>query len=135
MHAIWNIFLIKREVSSHKSAKRELSLYICISNIPTEFAWAGLKKQRTIIFKSIKILDKVDSEASNIYAPNMINKYENRPDNLDEMCLTDFAASYIYKKTDMNYKPDEEKDLKIAFTLKLKHGVVENDKKNLANYD
>lgn len=51
----------------------------------------------------------MDSEASNIYAPNMINKYENRPDNLDEMCLTDFAASYIYKKTDMNYKPDDEK--------------------------
>ena len=54
-------------------------------NIPTEFVPTGLKKQRMRILKSLVILDKVDPEDTNIYAPNIIDRYKNRPDNLDDM--------------------------------------------------
>ena len=36
----------------------------------------------------------------NVFACNIIDKYENRPDNLHSMCLADFASSYVSKKVD-----------------------------------
>ena len=50
----------------------------------------------------------MDPEDTNIYAPS-IDRYENRPDNLDDMCLAEFAATYVYEKIDINYEPDNEK--------------------------
>ena len=61
------------------------------------------------IVKSLEILDKTDLGVTNIYAPNIIDRHENRPDNLNDMCLADFAATYIYEKADINYEPDDEK--------------------------
>ena len=62
----------------------------------------------------------------------MIDTYENRSDNLDDICLAVLAVSYIYEKVHMNYEPDDEKtfikpvveireeeDLKTAFTIKF----------------
>ena len=37
---------------------------------------------------------------ANVFACNIINKCENRPDNLDLMCLADLASSYASKKVD-----------------------------------
>ena len=34
----------------------------------------------------------------NVFASNIIDKYENQPDNLHSMCLADFASSYVSKK-------------------------------------
>ena len=109
LHATGNIFLTKWEVSSHKAANWELSLNMRSFNIATEFVPTGLKKQRMRILKSLVILDKVDPEDTNIYAPNIIGRYKNCPDNLDDMWPADFAASHVYEKTNMNYEPDDEK--------------------------
>ena len=38
-----------------------------------------------------------------------VDSYENRPDNLDNICFADSTASYIYEKADINYEPDAEK--------------------------
>lgn len=58
------------------------------------------------------------------------------------MCLADFAVSYIYETSDMNYEPDDEKRfrksvgeihkekyLKKATTLKLKNSFGKTTKK------
>ena len=37
-------------------------------------------------FKVVEILDKMDPEGTSVYAPNIIGKYENRPDDLDDVC-------------------------------------------------
>ena len=37
---------------------------------------------------------------TNVFASNIIDKYENWPDNLHSMCLADFASSYVSKKVD-----------------------------------
>ena len=50
----------------------------------------------------------MNPEDTSIHAPNM-DWYENCPDNLDCMCLTDFPTIYNYEKTDMNYELVDEK--------------------------
>ena len=77
-------------------------------NIGTEFIPISLKKQKKWILKSLEILDKVDPKDTKIDAPSIIDRYENRPDNLD-ICSADSTANYIYKKADINYEPDDEK--------------------------
>lgn len=48
------------------------------------------------------ILDNMDPEDTNIQAPNIIDRYENCRDNLDDIYFADFTATYIYKKPDIN---------------------------------
>ena len=36
----------------------------------------------------------------NVVTANIIDKCENRADNLHSMCLADFASSYVSKKAD-----------------------------------
>lgn len=74
------------KVSTHEAAERELSLHMRDSNITTEFIPAGLKKQRTRILKQLQTLDKMGPKDTNIYAPNIIDRYKNGPDNLGDMC-------------------------------------------------
>mgnify|MGYP001168066964 CR=1 FL=1 len=40
-------------------------------------------------------LNKIDK---NVYKTNMLDKYSNRPDCLEEMCYADFATSYTSNK-------------------------------------
>lgn len=91
-----------------KEVMQKLSLHMRSSNIATEFVSMGFKKQRTRISKSLDIFDKKDSEDTNIYAPN-IDRFENCPDNLDDIYLADFTASYAFEKADMSHEPDDEK--------------------------
>ena len=37
---------------------------------------------------------------TNLFASNIIDKYENRPDDLHSLCLADFASNYVSKKSD-----------------------------------
>lgn len=77
----------------------------------------------------------MELEETNIYEPNIRDRYENHPDNLNDMCLADFATTYIYKKVDVDFEPDDEKSyikpvleinkeeyVKTAITTKLKNG-------------
>ena len=50
----------------------------------------------------------MNPEDVDVYVSN-IDRYENWPDNLDNMCLADVAANYIYEKADMNYETDGKK--------------------------
>ena len=49
------------------------------------------------MLKSQSILEKMHPEDANIFASNIIDKYENRPDDLHSLCLADFASNYIGK--------------------------------------
>lgn len=110
------------------------------SNIATEFVLTGLKKQRTRILNSPEILVKIDQE-------DIMDRYEDRPDNIDDMCLTDFLLKPTFMKKLMNQmmkimNPDdgksymkpvveipEKEDLKTAVTIKLKDGLAKMRRK------
>ena len=46
---------------------------------------------------------------TNVFASNIIDKYENQPDSLNSMYLADFASSYISKRHDLPVEADEIK--------------------------
>ena len=56
------------------------------SNIDVLYIRSGLKKNRTRMLKLLSILEKMYPDDTNVFASNIINKYENRPDNLHSMC-------------------------------------------------
>ena len=100
MLSIGNTFLSKREVSTHEAIKRVLSLPMRHSNVDVFYVPTGLKKNRTRLLKSLSTLEKMHPDDANVFASNIIDKYENRPDNLHSICLADFVSSYISKKVD-----------------------------------
>ena len=105
----------------------------------------ALKRDEREFLKSLEILDEMDSEDTNIYAPSMIDRFENRPDNLDDMCFRFYCELYLRKsrcelsKMILMKKPiaeiHEEEDLKTAITIKLKNGFGKTAKKNSVNCD
>ena len=109
MFSICNIFLTKREVSTHEAIKGVLSLPMRHSNIDVLYVPTGLKKNRTRMLKSLSSLEKMHPDNVNAFASNIIDKCENRPDHPHSMCLADFASSYVTKKFDLPTEPDEIK--------------------------
>ena len=75
-----------------------LSLPVRHSNIDVLYVPTTLKKNWTKMLKSLSILEKIHPDDTNVFASNIIDKYENWPDNLYSLCLTDIASSYITKK-------------------------------------
>ena len=100
LRKISNVFLTKREVASHEAVKRSLSMHMRTSNLATEYIPTGPKKERTRILKPQVVLDTMDEEDTNVFAPSLLDKYENRPSHPDfvQMCYADFAANYISTK-------------------------------------
>ena len=78
------------------------------SNIDVLYVPKGLKKNITRMLKSLSILGKMNTDDTNVFASSMIDKYENQPDSLHSMCLTDIASSYVAKKAgDVQIEPEE----------------------------
>ena len=98
--SIGNTFLTKRKVSTHEAIKRVLSLPMRHTSIDVLYVPTGLKKNRTKMVKSLSTLETMHPDDTNIFASNIIGKYENQLDNLHSMCLADFASSYVSKKVD-----------------------------------
>ena len=57
------------------------------------------------MLKSRDIFERMLPNDTNIFATNMIEKYVNHPDTLEDMCYADFATSYISKNVEE--APDE----------------------------
>ena len=90
MLSIGNTFVTKREVSTHEAIKRVLSLPMRHSNLDVLYVPTGLKKNRTRMLKSLSTLEKIHPDDTNVFASNIIGKYENRPDNfnvLSRLCI------------------------------------------------
>ena len=110
MDSVVSIFLTKREVSTHEAIKRVLSLPMRHSNIDVLYVPTDLKTNRTRMLKSQSILEKMHPEDTNVFASNIIDKYDNRSDDLHFLCLADFASNYDSKKS--GDVPVESDDIK-----------------------
>ena len=56
------------------------------------------KKNQIRTLKLPAILEKMNHNDSSNYALSILNRYENRLDYLDDLCLADFVSSYMSKK-------------------------------------
>ena len=67
----------------------------------------------------------MDPDDDNVYASSLVDKYEHRPNSLEDMCLADFCCNYVSKKVD-NIESDEIRSYTIPVSS-IDEG--ENDKK------
>ena len=102
MRDIGNVFLTKREVSTHEAIKRVLSLPLRHSNIDVVYVPTGLKENRTQMLKPQSVLEKMDPDDTNVYALSIFDKYAHRPNDLEQLCYADFASNYVGKKVDVD---------------------------------
>ena len=49
------------------------------------------------LLKPRAVLERMDDDDTNVFAVGPIEKYENRPNVLEDMCLADFVTNYRHK--------------------------------------
>ena len=74
-------------------------------------------------------LAALDPDDPNVYAPNLLDKYQHRPDSLENMCYADFAATYITDST-KDSDPDDIRSYTNANNILLEE---ESDFKRLSS--
>ena len=86
-------------ISAHETIQRVLSM-------PTRhftkmmlfiFLYLDVKKSNKNV-KTTRFPQEMNLNDTNIYALIVLGRYENRPNDLDNLYLADFASSYISKK-------------------------------------
>ena len=107
LRKIGNVFLTKREVSTHEAIVRLLSLPMRSSNIAVIFIPTGYEQQRTRLLKPLAILNKLDPDDTNIFCTNFLDRYANRPNELETMCYADFATNYKPTNADKELEEDD----------------------------
>ena len=100
MHKVGQVFITKREVSEHEAIKRVLSLPLRRSNIALVFIPTGPRKDMMRLLKPAALLKQMPGDETDIYMTSVIDRYEARPDSLEQMCLAGFATNFVTKYAD-----------------------------------
>ena len=87
LSTIGNVFVTKREISTHEAMKPVLSLPVRTSNIAVIYIYNEQKKKE-------KKKRKLNQNAENFTI--ILGKYENRLDNSEQLCLANLAFMYEY---------------------------------------
>jgi len=117
--------LNKREVSSQETAYRVCPLPLRHTSNSFVFVPACFPKNRTRMARAESTL------ANPQFLPNIIEKYSNRPDNLHDLCLFEFATNYApmtksklaTEDEDFEEEPEVEEVINCKIRLKNNMGV------------
>ncbi|XP_060596137.1 uncharacterized protein LOC132750210 [Ruditapes philippinarum] len=104
MRNVANKFLTHREVSAQEAVYRLLSLPLTQGSREVLFVATDMPEDRTRLFKSLEVLQRMDEDDEDVYQTNLLDRYSARPDNLEDICLADFATNY---KTSYKPAPDD----------------------------
>ena len=69
------------------------------SNTGCDFILTSPSEKRLRVLKPQEVLQKMYPEDTNVFANGIIEKYANRPDNLENGCYTEFATCYVNVNT------------------------------------
>jgi hypothetical protein len=106
LRKLGNTFLHRREVSAQEVAYRVLGLNLRNNSHGTLFVNSDLPEDRVRILKSQAELQRCAEQGSDqIFYNGLHERYAARPDSLEVMCYTEFAASYVPK-----YQPRQRTD-------------------------
>ena len=104
LRKIGSAFLDHREVSAQEAVYRLLSLPMKQLSRAVVFVDTNVKKDRIAVLKGRDAIDQLDSDDTNVFQKSLVDRYKHRPEQLQTMCLAEFAASY---STCYNIKDDE----------------------------
>ncbi|KAK3098765.1 hypothetical protein FSP39_022868 [Pinctada imbricata] len=126
LKSIGNVFLKSREVSQHEAIARLVGLPLKETNTPVLFIPTGYKNQITRMIKPRYVLEKMKDDDTDIFVPNIIDKYVARPAKLEKMCLAEFSSIYVSgkkKAKDNDGTIDENDDVHTNEQIKLKDNL------------
>ena len=109
LRKVGTAFLSCREVSAQECVYRCMPKLWLRKTFPcTVFVNTSLPEERCRVAKSQKEIEALDDDSTDIFMSNIIERYSDRPNIVDQLCLAEFA-SYYYK--DYRKDPDEFNDV------------------------
>ncbi len=108
LRKIGSAFLNHREVSAQETVYRLLSLPLKQLSRAVIFVDTNPKKDRISVLKSRDDITKLDNDDTNVFQKSLIDRYQNRPAQLSNVCLAEFVATYStdYKPKDVDVNND-----------------------------
>ena len=104
LRKIGSAFVDHREVSAQEAVYRLLSLPMKRLSSAVVFVDTNTKKDRIAVLKGRDAIDQLDGEDTDVFKKSLVDIYTHRPEQLQNMCLAEFTASY---STCYNNKDDE----------------------------
>ena len=93
-------FLSHREVSAQEAVYRILSLPMKQLSRSVVFVNTNPKNERIAVLKNNDSLSQLNDDDTDVFQKSLIDRYQHRPQQLNSMCLAEFAATYV-----VDYKP------------------------------
>ena len=102
---IRNVFLNAVETGQEEAAFLLLQAAMTFMSRESVFINTSPPNERTFLVKSKKELEQLDPESTDIAVDNLIHRYQNRPYQLENYCLADFASKVnICQQTGLSSK-------------------------------
>jgi hypothetical protein len=93
-----NIFNNFSQISQQEAAIGLLGIPLVNCSRSDVYINTSLPNERTFLIKSQKELEELPENSEDIAASSLIDKYIDRPDELESLCLAEFGAYYDYQK-------------------------------------
>ncbi|CAF4125803.1 unnamed protein product, partial [Rotaria sordida] len=90
-------------VNSQEAVYHILSIPLSISSRSTVFINTNTPENRISMLKSDKILEILEPDSKDVFVEGLIDMYINRPDEMKNVCLADFASLYNISKKKTGY--------------------------------
>lgn len=94
MRNVAHKFLTNREVSAHEAVYRLLALPLTQGSRQVLFIYTDFPENRTRLFRPMKLLQLLEDDDPDVYQLEILDRYPQRPNSLQNMCLREFAAKY-----------------------------------------
>ena len=111
LRVIVNKFLNSSEISAQEAVYHILSIPLSTSSRSTVFINTNRPENRISMLKSGEILQKLEPDSNDVFVQGLIDTYTNRPEEMKDVCLADFATMYnVSKKQTYNAQITENSD-------------------------
>ena len=91
---IASTFLTSREVSAQEAAYRVLTLPLSRSSREVVYVSTDLPEARLHLLKPMSVIETMNDDDEDIYQIWIVERYSNRPDVFENICLADFVSNY-----------------------------------------
>ncbi|CAF1203192.1 unnamed protein product [Adineta steineri] len=108
LRVIANKFLNSSEISAREAVYHILSIPLSVSSRSTVFINTNRPENRISMLKSDEILQKLEPDSKDVFVEGLIDMYVNRPDEMKDVFLADFASLYNVSKRKANNAPIAE---------------------------
>ena len=97
LRKVGSAFLTHREVSAQEAVYRILSLPLKQLSRSVVFVDTNPKHERIAVLKQSTALSQLNDDDTDVFQKSLIDRYQHRPEQLQSVCLAEFAATYVTK--------------------------------------